>query len=560
MHSVLSGLEKAFLPFPDTRVFKEGRVEKVELSLAKKVQLCADRAISIFACLLLLPPAALYSAIEYLIRPIPEELPLPAPIDLIEDLAAAYPEVHGFAQSLFQDEGLGTYASPTELEGECNWNRWLSADHIEGGATDYRRFFVRILSNPKPFVELLKVMGVNAHRFSLEWSVLEPRKGEIDLAAVELYKNFLHELKEAGIEPWGTLHHFVQPEGAEEAGGFLSDEIRDHFVDHSLKMMELFPEITHWMTFNETGGYAMQSQIRGVYPPGVSGNLANAGLLIRNLLAAHSMIYLQAKEKYGDNVQIGITHQWLKFLPLEGNLLERLICYTMSKITHTSILNFFRTGRFEYEIPGQANIRFEIPEAEFLGHRRCLDFIAPQFYGFPRIKAGWNGGHPYPGYQVKNWTFWKFGFSFGSSCRPGGQMQAFGPMIDPGSLRDCLKEASQLAPIAITETGADAMVQEHGASGDHNFTLNEEAQKTYFFAIAPILKEYKEKIIAIFIWTLIRGQLEWDRGDTPALGLVPVQVDADRNIVGHQMTPSALLVQKIYQEKMRQMAARELVA
>ena len=492
MHCVLSGLEKAFLPFPDTRVLKQGRVEQVALSLTKKVQLCAAQAFSAFVYLLLLPPVALYSTIEYLILPIPQEPPPPAPIDLIEELAEAYPEVHGFAQSLFQDEGIGSYASPTELEGECNWNRWLNADHIEGGTTDYRRFFVRILSNPKPFVELLKTMGVNAHRFSLEWSVLEPRKGEIDLEAVELYKNFLRELKEAGIEPWGTLHHFVQPEWAEEAGGFLSDEIRDHFVDHSLKMMELFSEI---------------------------------------------------------------THQWLKFLPLEGNLLERLICYVMSKITHTSILNFFRTGRFAYEVPGQANIRFEIPESEFLGHHRCLDFIAPQFYGFPRIKAGWNGGHAYPGYQVKNWTFWKFGFSFGSSCHPGGQMQAFGPMLDPASLRACLAEASELAPIAITETGADAMIQEHGASGDDNFTLNEEAQKTYFSAIAPILKEYKDKIIALFIWTLLRGQLEWDQGDRPALGLLPIQVDSDRNIVGHQLTPSAALIQQIYQEKMRQLAA-----
>lgn len=555
MHAVLSGLEKAFLPLPDVRILKEGRVEKVKLSVAKKVQLCAAQALSAFVYLLLLPPAALYSAVVSLIRPVSQEPLLPAPIDLIEDLAEAYPEVHGFAQSLFQDEGLGTYASPTELEGECNWNRWLNADRIEGHSTDYKRFFVRILSNPKPFIDLLKTMGVNAHRFSLEWSVLEPRKGEIDLEAVELYKNFLRELREAGIEPWGTLHHFVLPEWAEKAGGFLNDEIRDHFVDHSLKMMELFPEIGHWMTFNETGGYAMQSQIRGVYPPGESGNLANAGLLIRNLLAAHSMIYLQAKEKYGDKVQIGITHQWLQFLPLEGNLLERLICYVMSKITHHSILNFFRTGRFEYEVPGQANICFEIPESEFLGHRRCLDFIAPQFYGFPRIKAGWNGGHAYPGYQVKNWTFWKFGFSFGSSCRTGGQMQAFGPMLDPGSLRTCLAEAAKLAPIAITETGADAMIQEHGASGDHNFTLDEEVQKGYFAAIAPILNEYKEKIVAIFIWTLLRGRLEWDRGDTPALGLVPVQVDGDRNIVGHRMTPSATLIQQIYQEKMRQLAA-----
>ncbi len=555
MHAVLSRLEETLLPFPDTMVLKEGRIERVRLSLTDKVQHSAGRAFQAFLYLLALPPAALYSAaLSLMSSASPPKEETPAAMDLIEEIAAAYPATHGFAQSLFQDEGLGTYASPTSLEGECNWNRWLSAEHIEGEVTDYRKYFVRILSNPKPFVDLLKKMGVNAHRFSLEWAVLEPKKGEIDPRALALYKNFLHELKEAGIEPWGTLHHFVLPQWAEDAGGFLNEEVRDHFVQHSLKMMELFPEISHWMTFNETGGYAMQSQIRGVYPPGTSGDFAKAGLLIRNLLAAHSMIYLEAKKQHGDKVQIGITHQWLKFLPLEGNLLERLICYVMSKITHYSIYNFFKTGRFEYQVPGAANVCFEIPESEFLGNRRCLDFIAPQFYGFPRIKAGWNGGHPYPGYQVKNWTFWKLGFSFGSSCHPGEQMQAFGPKVDPESLRECLQEASELAPIAITEIGCDAMIQEHGAFGDDHFTLNEEVQKSYFSAIAPILKEYKDRIFAIFIWTLIRGQLEWDRGNRPALGLAPVQVDSDRNIIGCQMTPSAGLIQKIYQEKMRQIA------
>lgn len=568
MISVLSLLEKTCLPFPETMTLQGGRVERVKFSGADKVQFCAHQAFSFMISSLLLPLAALYSTVELLvprfIRPIqaPKEL-APMTEDLIEELAAAYPLVHGFSQSLFQDEGLGTYASPTELEGVCNWNRWLNAEHIEGGGedpSDYKKYFVRILGNPKPFVELLKSMGVNAHRFSFEWAILETRKGEIDLQALELYKNFVKELKEAGIEPWGTLHHFVLPEWAEEAGGLLSDGVRDHFVSHSLKLIELFPEVSHWMTFNEPGSYAMQSQLRGVYPPGKSGDLAGAGRLLANVLAAHSMIYHEAKKLHGDRVQIGITHQWLKMLPLEGNLLERLICYTVSKITHYSIYNFFKTGRFEYEVAGSANIRFEIPETEFVSNHRFLDFIAPQFYGYTRIKAGWNGGHAYPGYQVKNFTFWKFGFTIGATCHPGEKMMAFAPKYDPESLRDCLKEAAVLGPIAITETGCDAMVQEHGAIGDRNFSLNEDVQKSYFSAIAPILREYKDKIIAIFIWTLIRRQLEWDRGDYPALGVLPLKTDENRNIVGCEMTPSATLIQKIYQEKMRQIAAQEAAA
>lgn len=553
MVPVLSLLESSFLPLPDRRVLRDGRMERVSLSLAEKVQLCAANVFRGFAALLVLPAASLYSGARtfasYCVRPLPVLAPANKTLSL-EQIVDAYPEVHGFSQSLFQDEGLGTYASPTQLEGESNWNRWLDASHIEGSNPDHRRFFIRILSNPKPFVELLKKMGANAHRFSFEWAVLEPQKGKIDLKALGLYKNFVKELNDAGIEPWGTLHHFVLPQWAEEAGSFASEEIRDHFTSHALRVMEQFPEVSHWLTFNEPGIYALQTRVRGVYPPGKTGQLTEAGAVLRNLMSAHCAIYAKAKQLYGDRVKIGISHQWLKFVPIAGNPLERLVCYFLSKLTHSCVYNFFKTGRFDFEFPFLANIHFEIPEEEFEANHRFLDFIAPQFYGFPRLKIGWNGGIAHPGYQTQNYTLLqKMGFTFGATCLPGGKMQAFGPSFDPDSLRDCLREAEKLGPIAITETGCDAMIQKFGQTGDGNFSLDEETQKSYFLRIAPILKEYKEKIKAIFIWTLLRGQLEWDRGDYPALGILPVQKDSQSNISAWTMTPSALLVRQIFQKK-----------
>jgi hypothetical protein len=226
MIATLHRLENALLPLPDTAILKEGRFERVTLSTVEKVEICANRFFSLFFNTLLLPVSAFYSTVRSILsasRTQPTLVDAQIGDGEIEALAEAYPETYGFSQSLFQDEGLGTYASPTQMEGVSNWNRWLDAPHIEGegkAGEEYKRFFVRILSNPKPFVEILKKMGANAHRFSFEWAVLEPEKGRIDLKAVELYKNFLKELKDAGIEPWGTLHHFVLPEWAEDAGGF----------------------------------------------------------------------------------------------------------------------------------------------------------------------------------------------------------------------------------------------------------------------------------------------------------------------------------------------------
>ena len=509
------------------------------------------RFFSLISNLLLLIPTALYSLSKLFFHPVKHKK-IKSMGRSTKQLSQAFPETFGFSQSIFQDEGVGTYASPTKLKGICNWDKWLSSPHIEGmgpASSEYRKFFVRILSDPLPFVGILQKMGVNAHRFSFEWAVLEPEKGKIDPEALKLYRTFIRELKNAGIEPWCTLHHFVLPEWAQEEGGFANEEICDHFVRHSLNMMALFPEVSYWLTFNEPAVFAMQSYIRGVYPPGEKGNLAKAGRVLRNLLIAHCSLYRKAKELFGSSKQIGIAHQWLKFVPLnKGNPLERLICYFLSKIAHYSVYNFFKTGKFAYEVIGKANVHLEIPENEFQEQHRFLDFIAPQFYGFPRFKMGWNRGKTYPGFKVMNFNFWKWGITIGNTCSAGGKMQAFGPNYDPESLRVCLLEAAILGPIAITETGCDAMIQRHGGL-ESNFTLDEATQKAYFQDIAPILQEFKDKILAIFVWTLIRGQLEWDRGDVCSLGLIPLIVDEDRRIIGHRMTPGAELLQNIYLAK-----------
>jgi len=580
MLSVLSGLENACLPFPKSFIRnEEGHWEKTQLSIAHKVQFCASQAFSFLFHLLLLGPAALYSAGRRLLvhEAQPKVHPLePIREDEINKLAEALPDQFGFSQSIFQDEGSGaTDLSPTQVRGICNWNDWVGYPHIEGmgpSHPSYKKFFVRILEKADSnegnrFVHLLEKMAANGHRFSFEWALLEPVQGEpLDRDAIQLYKEFLKELKAAGVEPWGTLHHFVLPQWAQEAGGFNNPKIRDHFVKRAVEIIELFPEVTHWMTFNEPTSYGMQSYIRGAHPPGIKGDFEGMGEAIGNMLLAHTEIYRRVKENPAlKDRQIGLTHQWLKFLPAEGNLIETLTAYSLTKITHYCVYNFFKTGRFAFEVPGKANIHFEIPEEEFQKQRRFLDFIAPQFYGFPRVKAGWNGGRPYPGYPVTNLTFWKMGFSFGTSCKPGGQMQAFGPPVDPGSLRECLQEASELGcPIAITETGCDAMIAEDGDYGDHGFKLKEEVQKGFFVSVAPILREFKDKICALFIWTLLRGQLEWDRGDYPALGLLPRKVDRDRNLLVSEMmrelTPSAELIQKVYAEKQRQLREQRLSA
>ncbi len=547
---VAQRIEQNFFPLPDAFSWKEGKVQTISLSLMGKIQYVVANCLKLLVNLICLPVAILFSLAKWVFSPFSIKIKVfSGSVDPIEVL----PRHFGFADSLFQTSGLGTRASATPLRGISIWDRWLNPKRIEGTSEgEFRQFFIDVLRNPQPLLQILREMNVTAHRFSLERAVIEPEKGVYDEEAVGLYRNFIQLLKANGIEPYVTLNHFVRPEWFDQEGGFTRLENVDNFKNYTLAMMQRFPEVEHWMPFNEINVDAFQSFVRGVYPPGIEGDIAGAARMMRNMLIAHCKIYKEAQEKIGrrelnGNIQIGSSHQWLKFEPVGGNPLEEIVCYFLSKITHYAVYNFFKTGQFSLQIPMKANVQLTIPKEEFEKANRFSDFIGVQFYGFPRLKLGFNGGKEYPGYKIKNFTFWKFGLTFGSSCPEGGEMMSFGPGFYPESLDACLTEAEALGkPIVISETGCDAMVQKFGAK---EFKHNDEIQKRYVERIMPILAKHRAHITALFFWTWVRKHLEWDRGSTPTLGLIDVLRDRDRNIIDHRLSPAARHIQGLFRAK-----------
>jgi len=427
----------------------------------------------------------------------------------------------GFADSLFQTSGLGTKHSATKLNGQCNWSNSMDPKYIEGPA-EYKKFFTDVLSNPDPFIQQLQSMGVTAYRFSLEWAVLQTREGMgtgVHRDAFDKYQTFIEKLKKAGIEPYVTLHHFTHPQWFQDAGGFDNLQNVETFIAYAKNMMATVSGVKYWMTFNEPGVFAFQGYIRGCFPPHVQGDIAAAGRVMRNMLYAHCRIYSEVKPT-SRGVQIGITHQWLKFEPFSGNPTESAVCYFLSQIAHYAVYNFFKTGQFSLQVPFKANVQFSVPKEK----HGYTDFIGVQFYGFPRLKIGWNGGQEYPGYKTTNLCWRNLGLTFGSTCPPGGKMQSFGPSFYPESMQACLDEAFALGrPVAITETGCDARIQKWG---DKEWRLDDDTQAEYFQKIFPILMKQKQQLHSLFVWTFWRGHLEWDRGDFPRLGVVAVIHDA----------------------------------
>jgi beta-glucosidase len=54
-------------------------------------------------------------------------------------------------------------------------------------------------------------LGLNSLRLSVEWSRIEPEPGTFDRVALARYREMIGLLRERGLEPMVTLHHFTDP-------------------------------------------------------------------------------------------------------------------------------------------------------------------------------------------------------------------------------------------------------------------------------------------------------------------------------------------------------------
>src|SRR5262245_8505948 len=107
----------------------------------------------------------------------------------------------------------GTATSSHQVEGNNKNNDWWQFEQIPGKIKDgtvsgiacdhYNRF-------DEDFT-LSEQYGHNAHRFSIEWSRIEPEEGRFDENEVEHYKRVLESLHKHNLVPFVTLHHFCHP-------------------------------------------------------------------------------------------------------------------------------------------------------------------------------------------------------------------------------------------------------------------------------------------------------------------------------------------------------------
>ena len=220
----------------------------------------------------------------------------------------------------------GTASAAHQVEGDnrnCDWweyeqqpGRIANGDKSGIACDHYHRY--------REDFALLRELNQNAHRLSIEWSRIESSEGEFDSRQVRHYRDVIGDLREQGITPMVTLHHFTSPLWFVRKGGWTvsgSAHAFLRFVNHAVDQLGDLVDL--WCTINEPSIYAGQGWMIGEFPPGRRGDLRDVYRVTSNMHRAHELAYAAIKRRRPDAL-VGLSHHKFLMLPASKRRRDRI--------------------------------------------------------------------------------------------------------------------------------------------------------------------------------------------------------------------------------------------
>jgi beta-glucosidase len=390
----------------------------------------------------------------------------------------------------------GTASAAHQVEGNdrnCDWwefehepGRIANGDTSEIACDQYNRY--------REDFSLLRELSQGAHRLSIEWSRIEPSEGEFDSRQIRHYRDVLGELREQGIEPMVTLHHFTNPLWFIKKGGWTASGSARAFLPYVHRVVdELGDLVSLWCTINEPNIYAANGWITGEFPPARRGDLSSVYRVLANMRRAHELAYLAIKRRWPDS-PVGLSHHKFLFIPSSNKRADRLAAQTVQLAVDRWPV---APGRLRKVVEATSDF---IGIAHYHGQLVAFDARRPQDQFIRRFNV------------------------------PGAPVTQMGWSADPSWMRGVLGDLKHLGkPVYITENGM--------ASAD------DRVREQYLIdVIQNVLLAIQDgvDVRGYFHWTNV-DNFEWNRGYQAQFGLIAV----DRNTLERTVKPSGRLYARI---------------
>ncbi|HXL14710.1 MAG TPA: family 1 glycosylhydrolase, partial [Methylomirabilota bacterium] len=348
--------------------------------------------------------------------------------------------------------------------------------------------------------DILRSLGLDAYRLSVEWSRIEPEAGRYDETALDHYRRVLLACRSRGITPMVTLHHFTNPRWFSALGGWERIGNVPHFVRFARLAGERYGDLVDlWTTINEPEVLAFHGYDEGIWPPGVK-DRSRALEVIANLLEAHGLASAALRETDrvdadGDGAAalIGVAKHWALLQPLRPWMpLEHLSAAIQHRVFNVAVARALCGDPIDLSIPGARPVHRRVDAL-----RGSSDFLGVNYY-----------------------TRWMVSISGKDSrrARPGAPVSDLGWEFYPEGLERALTSCASFGlPLYITENGiADGVDRLRPAFIRQSLAALDRAR-----ARGADVRGY-------FHWSLL-DNFEWDDGFHGRFGLCAVDFEkADR--------------------------------
>ena len=343
-------------------------------------------------------------------------------------------------------------------------------------------------------LDLVKSIGLNSYRFSLEWSRIEPEPGMFSIAMLDHYKAIVDGCRARGLTPMVTFSHFTTPRWFAARGGWTNAEAPDlfaRFCDRAAR--HLAADMGYAMTLNEPN--VLRS-------PADEANLAKIRPLLDAMTAAAAKAVGSTRFVIGN---FGVED-------VDGLTRNMIAAHKQGKAAIKAARSTLPVG-----------VTMAMPDDEAVGPNSIRDQIRAQCYQ-PWLEAA--RSDDFVGVQNYERRLWD---SKGKVDPPsGGVRNAAGGEVYPPSLANAVRYAHSVAQVPI-------IVTEHGVNADDD-TIRANLIPA---ALAELKKAMDDgvPVNGYVHWSLL-DNFEWVSGYKYHYGLVAV----DRTTFRRSPKPSAAVL------------------
>ncbi|MEU1016046.1 GH1 family beta-glucosidase [Streptomyces sp. NPDC005898] len=384
-------------------------------------------------------------------------------------------------------------------------------------------------------VALMADLGLNAYRFSVSWSRVQPTgRGPAVQRGLDFYRRLVDELLARGIEPTLTLYHWDLPQELEDAGGWPARETAYRFAEYAGLVAEALGDRVHsWITLNEPWCSAFLGYGSGVHAPGRT-DPAAALRAAHHLNLAHGLGTQALRAALPARARVAVSLNSAVVRPLSSSPRDmdarRRIDNLANGIFHGPMLDGAYPADLLTDTAAVTDWSF-VHDGDLAAVHQPLDALGLNYYTPTLVSAAPRGTEAAraDGHGASEHSPWPGSEDVAFHQTPGERTE-MGWTIDPTGLHELIMRYSRQAPglaLYITENGA-ACDDKPDAEGRVHDPQRIAYLQGHLAAVRRALAEGAD-VRGYYLWSLL-DNFEWAYGYSKRFGAVYVDYETQARI------------------------------